>query len=370
MIFRLSVAALTNKYDKSEFTSLTKEDWTKIYDLATEQSVASLIYTVASDYIKEFSELNGRWQLTAQQSLVKELSFDAERGRILEEMEKAKIKYLPLKGVIINKLYPMPGLRQFADNDILYAGAEPKTLEKIMNALGYKTVLLSENSNHDIYEKEPIYSFEMHKQLLSKKSSYYEYFLNAWDKAIKDDNNEYGYHMSKEDFYIYFLAHMHKHFTGGGTGVRSINDLYLIQKDMNDVDMGYIKAQLEEIGIYDFHVEMTDVCNYLFYGGPLNEKIKENMGYIISSATYGTKEHMVDGRLKGEKGGNVFKYTLYRIFPPYKEVCIYFPIVEKVPVLLPFAWIYRIIRMAFVKERRKAVIMESKKVKNKFLKNK
>ncbi|MBE5965210.1 MAG: hypothetical protein E7252_09900 [Lachnospira sp.] len=366
MIFKLSVAALTGKYDKKDFSHLTKEDWESLYEMAVEQSIAALTYKVAREYIVTFEELNKKWELISQQALVKELSFDAERSIILQKMEEAKIKYLPLKGIIINKMYPQPGLRQFADNDILYAGADPKELEKIMHELGYKTILLSEYSNHDIYEKEPIYSFEMHKQLLPKKSSYHEYFLSAWDRAIRDENTKFGYHMSKEDFYVYFMAHMHKHYDINGTGIRSINDLYLIQKSMTDVDTDYIKEQLEIIGIKEFCKEMKDVCAYLFEGGELTERVRENMKYIASSATYGTKNHFVENRMKKSK--NMFVYTLHRIFPPLKEVRTYFPIVGKWPILLPFAWIYRYIRLIFVKERRESFVMEIKKLKNKLLK--
>lgn len=34
--------------------------------------------------------------------------------------EKAGIWYLPLKGVILKEMYPVYGIRQMADNDILF----------------------------------------------------------------------------------------------------------------------------------------------------------------------------------------------------------------------------------------------------------
>ena len=65
---------------------------------------------------------------------------------------------------------------------------------------------------------------------MANTSPYYEYFEKAWDRVIKDEENDYGYHMNHEDFYIYLVVHFYKHYEVGGSGIRSITDLYVFLK--------------------------------------------------------------------------------------------------------------------------------------------
>ena len=54
---------------------------------------------------------------------------DAEREALLDFFEKSGIWYLPLKGAVLNGIYPQYGLRQFAKNDILFDAARWRQVE-------------------------------------------------------------------------------------------------------------------------------------------------------------------------------------------------------------------------------------------------
>ena len=46
-------------------------------------------------------------------------------------------------------------------------------------------------------------------------------------RLIKDAGNNYGYHFSPEDFYMYMTAHEYKHYSSEGTLLRSLFDIFL-----------------------------------------------------------------------------------------------------------------------------------------------
>ena len=49
------------------------------------------------------------------------------------------IWYAPLKGILLQALYPKYGMRQMSDNDILYGVEGQKKLIAMMKKRGYKT---------------------------------------------------------------------------------------------------------------------------------------------------------------------------------------------------------------------------------------
>ena len=63
--------------------------------------------------------------------------FDVERAAILEELEKAGIWYMPLKGSVLKSLYPKIGMRQMSDNDILCDPARMQDVRTVMENLGF-----------------------------------------------------------------------------------------------------------------------------------------------------------------------------------------------------------------------------------------
>ena len=77
-------------------------------------------------------------------------------------MDSEHIWYLPLKGIILKDYYPSVGMRQMSDNDILFDADAWERVEKHMLSEGYETESVGKG-NHDVYQKAPVYNFEMHR---------------------------------------------------------------------------------------------------------------------------------------------------------------------------------------------------------------
>ena len=288
--------------------------------------------------------------------------FDAERVAVLRALEEAGIWYMPLKGSVMKGYYPKFGMRQMADNDILYDVSRSADVRTIMESLGFTTVMYVQNNyNHDHYDKEPVCNFEMHRALFAPVSGdrLCDYYLNIKDRLVKDKGNAYGYHFTDEDFYIYITAHEYKHYSGSGTGLRSILDTYVFLKRFEDkLDWKYIAGEMDKLGIADYERQNRSLALHLFGSETLTTEDKAMLQYIIGSGTYGNRRNYVGNQIKKLGGGTKgkLKYLKNRIILPMESVESGYPFFYRHKVLMPFLWLWRICKALTI--RRKIVWSE------------
>ena len=329
----------------------------------------------------------------------KTMLFNIERAAVGKKLEEAGIWYMPLKGAVLQSMYPKIGMRQMADNDILYDASRTEDVRSIMESLGFTTDQNFGKGNHDQYFKPPVCNFEMHKQLFGSghDARITAYYQDVKSRLIPDDNLEclqneedqngfgqenrsqneeeqnsfgqqknqnhpfpnkersFGFHFSDEDFYIYLIAHEHKHYCAGGTGLRSLLDTYVYWKQKEKtLNVSYIEGELAKMGLSDFERQNRSLARKLFSGqiaavekgDELTETEQKMLQYFISSGTYGTLTNSVKNQI-GKYGDRSFlkiRYILGRLILPLDTVRAAFPVFIKYPVLLPFLPFYRICR--------------------------
>jgi len=254
---------------------------------------------------------------------------------------------MPLKGIVLQHLYPIYGMRQMSDHDILFDAKRADAVKSIMEGLGFSTEHFGA-SNHDVYHMEPVCNFEMHRELFgsSHDEKLYEYYKDVQNRLLGEG---YEKHLSPEDFYLYVTAHEYKHYTGGGTGLRSVLDTYVyLQK--TKLDMDYVTAEAEKLGMAEFEAANRSLAQHLFSGGELTAADKEMLEYILSSGVYGTIGHRVENTMSKHGWGKI-QYALNRFFVPisrknkdYEAYAGSYPIFYKYKILLPFLPFYRTIR--------------------------
>lgn len=352
-------------YDKKPAEKPEEISWEEVFSLAGEHMVVSLAFAgIQKLEHKPQGKLYQIWKEQADKALVKEISFDAEREQIFEGFEQTQVKYLPLKGILLKEYYPAPGLRQFSDNDILYEKSKKQDVEKIMVGLGYKTELGA--GHHDIYEKAPIYNFELHTQLLPKENSCFFYFDHIWDRAIKDDDNAMGYHMSDEDFYLYHMAHLHKHFSGCGTGLRYFVDQYYLNRKMRvRLDREKLETSLDELHMLDFEKKIYALTEMLFGKEEAewehifdeNEEYQDMFLYVMSCGAYGTFSNLVENRMK--RAGSKWKYFLSRLTCDEAFLKHDYPVLKKHPWLKPVILVWRLVSAPFRKPEKVKIELQA-----------
>lgn len=83
--------------------------------------------------------------------------------------------------------------------------------------------------------KSPI-AFEFHKALFSEKEekALADYYSDIKKKLHQNDTS-FEYSFTPEDCYIYLIAHEYKHYNYGGTGLRSLVDIYVYLREWKDM---------------------------------------------------------------------------------------------------------------------------------------
>ncbi|MBR4146143.1 MAG: nucleotidyltransferase family protein [Lachnospiraceae bacterium] len=273
---------------------------------------------------------------------------------LIEAFEKAGIMNQPLKGACLKYMYPSPELREMSDIDILVSDNQMDEAGKIMIDLGY--TLAQSIKHHDIYFKKPFMIVEVHRAMYDRTvdGNQYDYF-KSFDKVVLREGKKYTYDFNKEDFYVYMIAHMAKHFYAMGCGIRNLVDVYIyLEKYGNDLNRSYLNQELKKCGIYDFAVNIEALA-YIWLGGKGGSQFYDDLfQYMVDCGIYGKDENGIWHKFAEEKqdGKKITRGKLKRwyYFPPLFYMSEYYPWLERFPFLLPVAWGIRAFRGIFLKK--------------------
>lgn len=281
-------------------------------------------------------------------SMLKDAQRDVEIDNLSDEFEKNSIKHMIMKGHIIKKIYPESYLRSMSDVDIL-VGKDIERASDILIQNGF--ILKSKEFLHYSFKKENSFSIELHKSLVDESlETLYSYFKTGFEKAKKSEGFNYKYELSNEDFYIFLIAHLAKHYKICGTGIRSIIDVYLYNKTFTTLNWEYICNELKKIGLKDFESNIKEL-SYKWFSGDFNGNFDSVDDYIISGGVYGNIDnHELNKFILDESQNGKYKYLIRTVFPNKKYMCARYSFLKKAPVFIPIFWIIRIISTLFSKK--------------------
>lgn len=332
---RHTLAAIT--YDALELLGESTGDG--LYALAKDDTVVSILT---------------KWKETRDKALRKNLMLDAARKKLFQYMDAEHIWYMPLKGAILKDLYPRQEMRQMADNDVLFDATCEAAVKDYFVKEGYEVISYAKG-NHDVYEKEPVYNFEMHTSLFGEAHNevWAEYYKDIQSKLKKSDNH-FQYSFTDEDFYIYFIVHAFKHFDGCGTGIRYFVDSY-VYRNAKNLDWGYIERELDKLGVLAFEKTFRSISMKIFGKGEAVSRLnREEYSMLCDSmfaGTYGNIQSGIDKKLHKIQGNEdritkntKVKYIIGRLFPPMSYYKAYYPFIYKTRIFIPFFVIFRMVR--------------------------
>ena len=147
---------------------------------------------------------------------------------------------------------------------------------------------------------------------------------------------------------FHHIAHMAYHFQGGGCGIRSFVDLWLMNK-YYEIDEQIYHNLLREANLEIFEKHAKMLMHYWFDDGEANELILNMERYIVYGGVYGSNKQSVI--IKQQKAGGKFNYFLKRIFMPYESMVILYPILKNHKWLLPVCEIHRWGKVFSAKDR-------------------
>ena len=259
--------------------------------------------------------------------------------KLCEELENAKVPFIPLKGSIMRKYYRNPWMRTSCDIDVL---VHEEDLDRAVYYLTQNCEYTAEKKQmHDfsLYSPNKIH-IELHYKLLddgsAKESD--DVLKTVWTTSVKHESHQYWREMPDEMFYFYHIVHMAKHFEFGGCGVRPFADLWILD-NMEDSDKQKRDELLKQGNLLQFADCARQLSRVWFANADHSAITMQMENYILSGGVYGSYENFI--KVQQRKKGGKTKLLLSRLFLPYDQIKFKYPILQKHRWLLPIMQVRR-----------------------------
>ena len=328
-----------------EVLSLPQEfDMAQAYPLICRHQISALAYEGAlrCGISKTLPEMKRLFQHCCQGLLHNERQLQAI-ARVCAAFDAAGIDYMPLKGCHLKRLNPRAELRPMGDADILIRMEQYNEICRVMETLAFEKQV---ESDHELIWHSPELHLELHKRLVpSYDKDYYRFFGDGWQMAELQQGTRYG--MKREDEYIYLFVHFAKHYRGSGIGLRHAADLWVYRRAYPELDEGYILERLEQMRLAEFYRNICRVIAAWFEDGPQDDVTSFITDVIFANGAWGNRENsMVSMALRNKQAtGSMLlgkgKRIVDGFFPPYSVMWQKYPLLKKLPILLPIFWVVR-----------------------------
>ena len=306
-------------------------DLSQIYTIANKQSLLGLT-AYACRHIPRFEK-------AFLQSFIRVTRIQEERQKICKTLSDNGIWHCALKGSEIYKDYPVVGMREMCDIDILYDKKYQNSIVNIMKKLGYESYGNVLGTDMDFF-KAPYYFVEMHHSLFGivHKKKYQDYYDNIDSRLLGEGLAK---RMTVNDLYIYIIVHACKHYEMSGIGIRILVDIYVYTKS-HLLDWQYIEREERKLGVYEFEKRCRSIAYKLFDTRmPLSKNESKMLSFMYRSDTYGNNMLKSRGLIDNE---GIFYFIAHKVLLlPRDCVRTKYEFFYKKPYLIPFLWIYRIL---------------------------
>lgn len=291
-------------------------------------------------------------------------NYESKNREVVNALKSRNIDCYLIKGFEVAKYYPYPYCRTMVDIDILLDNKYFDIVSQILENKGLKRISFSEN---ELIYGDPSVTFEIHSMLIV--NDYNE------DIRIRDFFNNYQYYINEgkldEEFqFLFLIAHIRKHILWKGIGFRQFIDIaMIICNPTANIDWQKVEKMANEIGIFDFMTICFALLKRWFdISCPIKEAIideefyQEATNIITNNGVFGfDNSESVNERLIREyskNSDNVFFAKIRAIsklvFPGRNLIAkdTKYRFVKNAPILLPLAWILRIINTLLDKNKR------------------
>ncbi len=242
-------------------------------------------------------------------------------------LREAGILYMPLKGAVLRSLYPKPYLRTSCDTDYLLPKGECDRAVSLLTDKGGYTVLSATAHDVAVGIKGQV-TLELHTALF-EESDRGAVCPSPFESATEEENGRWRMH--PDYLLFYHIAHMAKHFSMGGCGLRPLLDLWLLER--GKVLSSGARELLCLSGLYRFYRAMHALSLSYFEGYSLEENGEELHEYLLMGGLYGERERRLSAA--EEKKGGRRAYFLSRLFPPKGALEKRYPSMVGRPYLYP-----------------------------------
>ena len=268
-----------------------------------------------------------------------------ELNRIFRAFDQNGVVYMPLKGAILRDLYPRSEMRAMGDADILIRQEQNEAISAILQDLGF---VFRGESDHELIWKKPALYLELHKRLISTlNKEYSHYFEDPWAKAFLCPQSTTRYTLQPEEQFVYLFVHFAKHYRVGGIGIRHLVDLWVYRQKHPELEEEKILRSMNAMGLAVFYRNIQKTLEHWFADGKADEITELILEMLFANGSFGTMETrgmapVIRKRLEGVSAKKIKRSRIWHsVFLNSYTMKNKYPLLRKVPFLLPFFWVVR-----------------------------
>ncbi len=315
----------------------TDVNWQALYSLSEFHSLAGMVsYAVCAlpKAQRPQGEIFDMFRQHQGLALVTESNVAVETEKLLSALSDAGVRTLPVKGYVLKNDYPIPAMRSMTDVDIIYDSDKKQEVKDVLASFGYA---LEETGDELDFTKEPFYHYELHADKKTKHT-----FTDTLLSRARFTENSFTGVLNREDFYIFLIYHLARHFSAGGAGVRMVLDVYVYcRRYYESFDKDYLHRELDSLNLLAFESKIRKL-SYDWFGGETPRTDDLLSDFILCSCTFGnTRDALLSSAIVAEsksgKKQSAFKSILRRIFIPYSSIAELYPSANKHKILYPFS---------------------------------
>lgn len=305
--------------------------WDGVLELAKAHSLAAMVGYV----LQNSSEVPPDVAASLRRGFHAGIFMDAQlthlREQLSQRLSSLGIDHAFLRGICLRDAYPVPALRSMGDIDVLVHMADYEALHEVMTSMG--AALSEQDDNHRSYSFPTGATVEFHPNLLRHTSL--GSAINPGWQFVRPGSHV----LDPEGDYLNLVCHLAHHFCEGGTGVRSVMDVWVARQRPHQPDRAKISAALEACGLLAFVENIEALADAWFGAGEMTPVLEALGQYILTSGVYGTRERMLlsNAAFSGSKWSSLRE----RVFPPRPILEDSYPWVKGKPIFLPIAWLCR-----------------------------
>ncbi len=326
---------------------ISSENILPLYRLAKKHDLAHVVSKFAEqNQIQTDRETKTLLQREELLSIYRHEQMKYAYEEICSAFDADGIAYLPLKGAVLRPYYPYESMRTSCDIDILVHEGD---LDLAIASLKKKGYSCGKDHYHDVslYAPSKVH-LELHYSVKENMEKLDRILQDAWQYAVPA--GQFRFEFTKEFFVFHFFSHMAYHFVAGGSGLRSLLDLWVMEHRMG-IPFACASELLEKAGIARFAEQMSELANRCFTYADRDVIDDPLLRYIFQGGVYGSMPNRV--AVDKTKTGSAAVYALKRLFLPYPIMTIRYPVLKKAPYLLPVFWVVRGISALFRRKRRR-----------------
>ncbi len=352
-------------------------DWERMYRIADYHKVANIVYLAILGYSESVPE---RWRERFfgryQESLQFGENYKESIQEVLAWLDARNISCTVLTSEIVREFYRIP---EAADTSPLriYLDEESYTLARgYLIDLGYEVEATYEGTGERFSEISAI-PVELYYAFPFRATRYIKEMRRLLETACEREGYKRIHALSVESEFVYRMASVAYHYVTDEVTMREIIELQVFHKTFRDrIRMDAVQKKLKDFEI-DGLAEKLLRISYMWFGDRKDtyyDGLPEDMSvYDILEErllTRGIINHETDSQalkleksvrkeLEKEKKGERIRQLKVKmkeclesvmrvfrwIFPDYHYMASIYPILEKLPVMLPVFWVFRGIRL-------------------------